>query len=62
MAIFKSKWKCLNYVVDFSGLVTETEPRVCRVRRLSAVMGWDGYIGLHLEQDHDTTTEEGGLR
>lgn len=62
MAIFDSERNCLNYVVDLSGLVTETEPRMSRVRGLSAVMGWDRYICTHLEQDHNTTIEKKALR
>lgn len=42
----------------FSGLVSETEPRVCRVRGLSAIMGLDGYMWTHFKQDHQSATKE----
>lgn len=49
---------CGGFLVDWS---LETEPGVCGVSGLSAVMGWDGYISTHFKQDHHTTREEGSL-
>lgn len=42
----------------FSGLVSETKPRACRVRGLSAIMGLDGYMWMHFKQDHKSSTKE----
>lgn len=48
---------CGRSLVDWS---LQTEPRVCGVRGLSAVMGWDGCISTHFEQDHHNTGDQTG--